>query len=153
MDIPEYFLQKASRIFNDLGPPWVRELPSHLARCIDMWQLSDCRPIADLSINLVCYAHSSQYGEVVLKIQGPHTERYTEITALQRYNGRHACRLHAVDLSIPAMLLERIRPGSCLRALEDKAEQLHIGVEMLAQLPIPIENDCSLPHYSMWLRM
>jgi streptomycin 6-kinase len=151
MEIPEYFLQKASRIFNDQGPAWVRELPSHLARCIDMWQLSECRPIDDLSINLVCYAHSSQFGEVVLKIQGPHTERYTEITALQRYNGRHACRLHAVDLSIPAMLLERIRPGTCLRALEDKAEQLRIGVEMLARLPIPIEKDCGLPSYFTWL--
>jgi len=151
MEIPEYFLQKASRIFNDQGPAWVQELPSFLDRCIDMWQLSDCVPINDLSINLVCYAHSSQYGEVVLKIQGPHTERYTEITALQRYNGRHACRLHAVDWSIPAMLLERIQPGTCLRVLEDKAEQLRIGVEMLAQLPIPIEKDCGLPNYFTWL--
>jgi streptomycin 6-kinase len=151
MEIPDYFLQKASRIFNDQGPAWVRELPSYLDRCIDMWQLHDCRPITDLSINLVCYAHSRQYGEVVLKIQGPHTERYTEITALQRYNGRHSCRLHAADLSIPAMLLERIQPGTCLRALEDKAEQLRIGVQMLALLPIPIEKDCGLPHYSMLL--
>ncbi len=151
MDIPEYFLQKAARIFNNLGPAWVRELPVYLDRCIDMWQLTDCRPIEDLSINLVCYAISSQYGEVVLKIQGPHNERYTEITALQRYHGRHSCLLHDVDLSIPAMLLERIRPGTCLRAHDDKAEQLRIGVEMLAQLPIPIEKDCGLPHYSTWL--
>ena len=151
MEIPEYFLQKASRQFDDLDPAWVRELPSLLDRCVDTWQLRECRPIDDLSINLVCYAKSRHYGEVVQKIQGPHTERYTEITALLLYSGRHSCRLHAVDTSIPALLLERILPGSCLRSLKDKDEQLQIGVEMIAKLPIPIENNYGLPNYFMWL--
>jgi streptomycin 6-kinase len=151
MDIPEYFLQKASCLFGEPGAAWARELPSLLDRCVERWQLSECRPIDALSVNLVCYAQSRQYGQVVLKIQGPHTERYTEITALQLYAGRHACRLHALEPSIPAMLLERITPGTCLKTLRDKDEQLRIGVEMIAGLPIPIGNDHGLPHYFSWL--
>ncbi|MBI2267684.1 MAG: hypothetical protein HYU64_21380 [Armatimonadetes bacterium] len=151
MDIPEYFLEKATRQFGDLGPAWVRELPLFFTRCQDKWRLSECRFIDDLSINLVCYAKSEQYGEVVLKIQGPHAERSTEIVALQLYNGRHSCRLHAVDTSIPAMLLERILPGSCLKSLEDKDKQLEIGISMISDLPIPLKADNGLPNYSTWL--
>ena len=114
MQIPDYFLRQAGRHF---GADWISKLPNYLERCQAQWHLTDIHPAENLSINLVCYAQSEIYGDVVLKLEGPHAERYTEIIALQLFEGQHTCQLLAVDRDIDALLLERITPGSSLRTL------------------------------------
>jgi streptomycin 6-kinase len=151
MEIPEYFRIKASRIFGDEGPGWVESLPSILAWCQDAWRLDDCRPVDDLSINLVCLAESRDFGKVVLKIDGPHAERYTEMEALRAYAGRHACALLRFDRPRAAMLLERLLPGTTLRSLPDRDEQLRIGTEMMATLPVRLDGAHGFPTYQDWL--
>ncbi len=151
MQIPEYFLRKAARQFGDAGPGWVQRLPELLARCADQWQLTDCVPADNLSINLVCYARSALYGDVVLKIEGPHPERFTEMTALRLYGGRQACTCFAIDEEIAAILLERIVPGYHLRKVPDRYEQLEIGAELVAKLPIRLDKTHGLPYYGDWI--
>jgi len=151
MQIPEYFLCKAARQFGDAGPGWVRQLPALLARCEDQWQLTDCVPADSLSINLVCYARSAMYGDVVLKIEGPHTERFTEMTALRLYAGHYVCTSFAMNEEIGAILLERIVPGYDLRKVPDKRKQLEIGAELVAKLPIPLDKTHGLPYYGDWV--
>lgn len=151
MQIPDYFIHKATRQFGEAGPGWVKQLPSLLARCEDQWQLTDCVPAENLSINLVCYARSALYGDVVLKIEGPHPDRFTEMTTLRLYAGRQACTCLAIDEEIAAILLERIVPGYDLRTLPDMQEQLEIGAEVIATLPIPLQEPHGLPHYRDWI--
>lgn len=151
VDIPGSFQRKAARQFGEAGSAWVQELPSILSHCLERWDLSDCQPIDDLSINLVCFAKSPTHGDVVLKIQGPHTERFTEMTALRLYEGRYACRCLACDHERAAMLLERILPGNDLRSVSARDEQLAIGTEMLCALPIPLRDTYGLPSYRDWV--
>lgn len=151
MQIPPYFLHKAARQFGDAGPGWVQQLPEFLARCEAQWKLTDCVPADKLSINLVCYAHSALYGDVVLKIEGPHPERFTEMTALRLYAGRQACTCLGIDKEIAAILLERVVPGYDLRKLPNKQEQLEIGAEVIATLPVPLHETHGLPYYGDWI--
>jgi len=151
MDIPQYFLHKAARQFGEAGPGWVQQLPGLLARCADQWQLTGCVPAGNLSINLVCYAHAALYGDVVLKIEGPHPVRYTEMTALRLYAGRQACTCLAIDEEIAAILLERVVPGYDLRKLPNQQEQLEIGAEVIATLPVPLRETHGLPYYGEWI--
>jgi streptomycin 6-kinase len=150
-EIPACFQRKAARQFGDAGPGWVQELPAIVSHCLGRWELSDCRPIDDLSINLVCFATSPTYGEVVLKIQGPHTERYTEMRALELYGGQRACRCLECDYERAVMLLERILPGNTLRSLAAKEEQLAMGTEMLVELPVPVDRAHGFPRYQDWI--
>ena len=152
MQIPEYFARKAARQYGDAGPDWVRSLPSLLARCQEYWRLTDCVPADNLSINLVCFARSELHGDVVLKIEGPHSERLTEIKALRLYNGRRACKCLEVDEEAAAVLLERIVPGHDLRTLPSKRAQLEIAAELIAELPIRIDETQDFPHYGDWVR-
>ena len=151
-EIPEYFKIKASRQFGEAGPGWVAELPSIISWCIEHWALTDCQPIGNLSINLVCMARSPIYGEVVLKIQGPHSERYTEMTALELYGGKSACRCIDSDYERAAMLLERILPGNDLRSVASKNEQLAIGTDVMSRLPIRLDQTYGFPSYRDWVR-
>lgn len=151
MKIPAYFKRKAALQFGDAGPAWVEALPSILSACIRRWDLRGSRPIYKLSINLVVFARSPQYGEVVLKIQGPHSERYTEMTTLAQFGGEIACHCYEVDRELAAMLLERILPGDDLRTVPDKDAQLAIGAGILKKLPVPDTGSLDLPHYRDWL--
>lgn len=151
VDIPEYFKLKAARQFGQAGPGWVQELPSTLSQCLKRWNLLDCQPIDDLSINLVCFAKSPVYGDVVLKIEGPHSERFTEMAALELYAGRYACQCLECDRERGVLLLERIMPGNDLRSVAAKDEQLAIGTEILCKLPIPLRDSHGFPSYRDWL--
>jgi streptomycin 6-kinase len=150
IQIPEYFKTKARRQFGQEGPKWVNDLPSTLSECVDRWGLSDLVVVGDLSINFLCYA-TSKHGDVVLKISGPHSERYTEMVALTLYDGKHACRCFESDHELGAMLLERIKPGHCLRFAVPEDEQLSTGAQLVRDLPIPIGTDLPLPSYSDWI--
>jgi len=151
MQIPEYFMHNAARQFGEAGPDWVQRLPSLLERCQEKWRLTDCVPADDLSINLVCYARSEIHGDVVLKIEGPHAERQTEVLALELYGGRRACRCLGVMGDADAVLLERIIPGHDLRTLTDKRVQLEIGAELIAELPISVDQTLDFPGYGDWI--
>jgi len=151
MQIPDYFCVKAARTFGEAGVEWLQSLPATLSRCQNDWHLTDVAPFDDLSINLVCTASSAVHGDVILKIAGPHDERITEMTALRLYGGRHACQCYECDQQTGAMLLERILPGHTLRALPDKRDQLEVGADLLATLPIPIHEDHGLPLYGDWI--
>ncbi len=151
MIIPESFTKITAQRFGDAGAAWVRELPGIADRCMEAWGLTDCVPIAALSINFVCMCRSVVHGNAVLKIQGPHTERYTEIEALRLYDGRGCCRILELDMARAAMLLERVEPGTPLRAHPDRGVQLSVGVEMMRRLPVSIQDGHRLPPYSAWL--
>jgi streptomycin 6-kinase len=151
MQIPHNFILQARTNFGEAGVDWVNKLPNYISRCQRVWRLIDLHPAEKLSINMVYYARSKIFGDVVLKLQGPHAERRTEIAALQLLAGHEVCRLHAVDQEISALLLERILPGSNLRALKDKNEQLKIGAELVAQLPVQPEGSHDFPTYCQWI--
>ncbi|MFC2037594.1 aminoglycoside phosphotransferase family protein [Chloroflexota bacterium] len=151
MEIPEYFVKNASRQFGQKGPEWVRQLPWLLSRCLSKWHLENCVPVEGLSINLVCFATSRMHGDVVLKIEGPHSERYTEMLALQRFGGRYACECLKVDYEMGAILLERLVPGRKLRSVSDRQTQLEVGTGLMLQLPCPLEDAGGFPHYTDWM--
>jgi streptomycin 6-kinase len=150
--IPRSFLDKAEVQFGAKGPEWVASLPSLIEHCIRRWRLVDVRPVEDLSINLVCYATSSAFGPVVLKMQGPHPDRFTEMQALQLFSDDLACRCLECDFQRAVMLLERLVPGRTLRSAAAPPKQLQEGIELAASLPVPAPKDSAFPSYEDWLR-
>lgn len=152
MQIPEYFCSKIVRAFGEPGQRWLDELPQVLNKCMENWQLTDCTVAEGLSINLVCFAKSAEYGEVVLKIGSPNAEIFTEMTALSLYAGRHICRCYAVDKDLRALLLERIIPGQNLTAVADLRAQLDIAANLISHIPIPLTEDHGLPTYTHWVQ-
>lgn len=150
MQIPSKFINNTHTNFGEAGVDWVNKLPNYITRCQREWQLTELHLAENLSINLIYYAQSRIYGNVVLKLQGPHAERQTEIAALQLFDGGKVCKLHALDQEIAALLLERIIPGGNLRALKEKNQQLEIGSELVAQLPVQLSETQELPHYHQW---
>lgn len=152
MDIPARFMEKIVRTFGDKGREWLDRLPGIFESCVQRWELTECQPLEDLSVNFICFAKSPNHGQVVLKIGVPHPELFTESIVLRLFGGRHVCACHDSDLGLGALLLERIIPGENLASIPDQSERIHIAAEMIRDLPIPLaEGVVGLPTYSTWI--
>jgi streptomycin 6-kinase len=78
-------------------------------------------------------SHVVPAGDVVLKVQWPHRESQHEADALEVWDGDGAVRLLERDEARHALLLERCRPGTQLRAAEP-GEALDVLTELLPRL-------------------
>lgn len=68
MKIPREFAQKATRTFGVEGERWLERIPLLLVHCQEKWQLADCALVDECSVNLVFFARSKIYGDVVLNV-------------------------------------------------------------------------------------
>ena len=100
MDIPARFMERIVRIFSDKGRDWLDRLPGIFESCVQRWELTECQPLEDLSVNFICFAKSPNHGQVVLKIGVPHPELFTESIVLRLFGGRHVCACHDSDLGL-----------------------------------------------------
>ncbi|WP_202708817.1 aminoglycoside phosphotransferase family protein [Sporosalibacterium faouarense] len=151
MLITEEFKTKSIRRFDENGEEWILQLPKIIDICKGKWQLYDFKIVEDLSINLIYFAKSKKYGDVVLKLEGPHPEKYTEMKALSLFNEECVCKCYALDMDIGALLLERIVPGKCLTSLKNHREQITIAAELIAKVPLFTDAKDGFPTYSQWI--
>lgn len=98
------------------GRAWLERLPRLLAECREHWSLELEEPFEYSNASLAVPA-----GDAVLKVQFPDRESEQEAEALRVWDGDGAVRLLAYDRERRALLLERARPGTSLRALGAEA--------------------------------
>ncbi|MCK4258191.1 MAG: phosphotransferase [Halanaerobiales bacterium] len=150
MQIPEYFNKKIIRAFGDKGSKWLENLPQIFEKCVEKWNLTNYSVANNLSYNLICFAKSTDYGEVALKIGVPHPELFTEMKALSIYEGRNICKCYDSNMELGVLLLERITPGPDLTT-QNTNTQLQIAAELISKIPIPITKNHGLPTFADWI--
>ncbi|MEE4195304.1 MAG: aminoglycoside phosphotransferase family protein [Anaerolineae bacterium] len=147
LDIPLNFIEQISRTFGDTGKVWLLDLPETIAHCVQQWELSDLTVAEGLSYNLILFATHPEHGPVVLKIGVPHLDLFSEMEAIQLYDGHGICRCYAVDEEHGAMLLERVLPGEDLRTVKDADERFRIAADLFARNKTAVPEVCNLPTY------
>jgi streptomycin 6-kinase len=110
------------------GRAWLKRLPHLLDECRERWALELEEPYAYAFASLVVPA-----GDAVLKIQFPDRESEYEADALRLWGGDGAVRLYDYDVERRALLLERLRPGTPLKA-RGPEESLHVIAALLPRL-------------------
>ena len=109
------------------------ELASVVDECAERWNLRVGDPFPYAYASVALPARTADGEDVVLKVQIPHRESEHEAEALRVWDGDGAVRLLAHDPERHALLLERCRPGTALRELEQDAA-LHVLVRLLPRL-------------------
>ncbi|MGH3092342.1 MAG: aminoglycoside phosphotransferase family protein [Gaiellaceae bacterium] len=120
----------------DAGRKWLERLPQLVRECVEQWSLELGEPFPYAFASLALPARLADGGDAVLKICLPHRESEHEADALARWNGEGAVRLLAHDRERWALLVERCRPGTPLRALEGDAA-LDVVIGLLPRLWCP----------------
>jgi streptomycin 6-kinase len=137
-------------LHEEKGVAWLDRLPSIIAECERRWSLEVGPPFAALSYNYVAPAVRADGAEVVLKVGIPHPELMTEIEALGLYDGHGIVRLLDADREQGALLLERLKPGVPLSALEDDEMATSIMAQVMRELWRPAPVSHSFPTLPKW---
>ena len=133
MDLPYRFVANIKNYFGEEGMKWLSRLPSLIDGAIQRWDLTDIQQIDNLSVNYVAFAKRDGE-EVVLKIGVINHEFISEMTALRIFDGDGAVRLLESDEDNYMFLMERVRPGTMLVALEDDERRTHIACDVMTHL-------------------
>lgn len=148
---PTAFKTRILNLFGQDGGSWLKALPGLRDSLLERWCLENPSPVSQLSYNYLEYAHSPEYGPVVLKIGFPNRELFTEIQALGVYQGRGgAVRLLDHDLDQGALLLERIQPGGNLTSVSDEEEATRIAARAMLDLRRPVPSGDGFPSMGDW---
>jgi streptomycin 6-kinase len=122
---------------------------------VDEWGLTDLEPLPTsyVGLSVVLQGRSPTYGDVVVKLTDVDGGSRREAVALRAWDGRGAVRLLAHDVHRPALLLERLTPGTPLTTsgLDDDTATRTIA-EVAARLAItPTGEAATLPDYAEWV--
>lgn len=134
-------------LFDERGTAWLENLPNLIADCERRWSLKVLPPF-ELSYNYVAPAIRADGTEVVLKLGVPDDALTDEMTALRLWDGRGIVQLLDCDPDQGVMLLERLKPGTPLLAVQDDEEATRIFAQVARQLwiPAPAVHNFDTPH-------
>lgn len=147
MDVPSNYRKEVIKWFGKKGELWLEKLPKIIYTVIERWSITDFEIVENLSINFLGFGKSKQYGDVVIKICGPHPEKYTEIKSLTIFNGNNFCNCYDYDMELGAILLERILPGADLKTITNRDLQLKIASELISKTPMKVESNYGIPTF------
>ncbi|MEM7246554.1 MAG: aminoglycoside phosphotransferase family protein [Acidobacteriota bacterium] len=111
---------------DEQGEAWLRGLPDAVHELTDRWSLSLGRPFdhEEVSCAWVAPARRPDGSHAVLKLGLPHFEAEHEIAGLSFWSGEPTVRLLEADHDLNALLLERCHPGTPLRALPEREQDV-----------------------------
>jgi streptomycin 6-kinase len=123
--LPQGFVHTIQNTFGHQGRDWLKALPDLITEASSRWELTEIQPVPD-------------------------RELVSEMTALHLFNGQGAVRMLQVDSARGMFVLERLKPGDRLVALEDDQQATHIAADVMLKLwqPAPLEK--SLIKLSDW---
>jgi len=150
--LPEPLIRKAIDIHGEAGRAWADRLPATLAECCERWSLAIASPFPNLSYNYATPATRADGTAVVLKLCFPDQAFVWEAEALRFFDGRGAVQLLEADAARGVMLLERLVPGTPLRALPDDAQATSIAATVMRQLWRPVPPDHPFPTIADWAK-
>jgi streptomycin 6-kinase len=112
-----------------LRAAWLERLPDVLQNLEHRWSLSLDTPFDDgeVSCSYVAAVALADGTSAVLKIGMPHMEGEHEIHGLRFWDGDPTVRLLMADDDLGAMLLERCEPGTVLRTLPEREQDVVIS--------------------------
>lgn len=139
--IPEDFACFMIELFGGVGRAWLDRLPAILAACQERWNLTIGAPVGNLSFNYVAPAFLADGTRVMLKT-GLTDEFPSQPQALRHFDGHGMVQLLAYDELNAVMLLERLEPGTSLRAVEDDEIAIEAAANVMRKIwrPLPQEH-------------
>lgn len=126
LNIPERLAATCHRTPESMA--WLERLPGVLDDLERRWSLQLGTPFyREVSCAWVAPVTCADGTSAVLKLGMPHMEGEHEIDGLRFWDGDATVRLFQADHALNAMLLERCRPGTVLRALPEPEQDVVIA--------------------------
>src|SRR5438477_1678214 len=141
------FIHIITSNYGQRGKQWLENLPLVVENCIKIWNLKNLVAYDALTYNYVLFGTMDDI-PIVLKLRCNHHELEQEIAALQAFKNYGCVTLLASDISLGALLLKQVTPGTPLTSFfPDKDEAAtNIVIDIITKLhQAPIPENHSFP--------
>ena len=98
--------------WGDTGKAWLEALPETIDMLVQLWQLTEVKPVDNMSYHYVATAIQAGTRPVVLKIGCDRKVITSEYNALQHYDGVGAVTVFDFNEAHNALLLQQAIPGN-----------------------------------------
>lgn len=134
------FKTKIINRYGEVGNEWLNNIDKVIKKYEKLFNLKNIRLVDNISINLVLFADSSKFGNVVVKIGAPGRTIISEIQTIKYYSTDYFPKCYYYSIEDGVIILERIFPGYNLSSLENFEERVKVFIELSNNLLIPIEK-------------
>lgn len=134
--LPEKFKIKIINRYSDEGKKWLDSIDSIVSKYTEKFKLTNIKLIDELTMNIVFFATSKIYGEVVIKILASKKGFISETNYMKICNSKYLVKCYYSNLEDRIILLKRIIPGENLSTLKDRNERIEIFCDILNDLNI-----------------
>lgn len=138
LELPEKFKTDVINRYGKQGQIWLNHSNNLIEKYAKKFELENVQLVEPLGVNIVMFATSSKWGEVVIKIGSPSSKQ--EIKIIQQYSENYAPKCHYSNLEDNIMILEKICPGYSLDNLENSEERIKVFCNLSNHLLIPTNN-------------
>ncbi len=138
LEFPEKFKIDVINRYGTEGEIWLNHSNNLVEKYTKKFELENIILLEHLSVNIVMFATSSKWGEVVVKIGSPSSRQ--EIKIIKQYPENYAPKCYYSNLEDNIMILEKICPGYSLDYLENLEERIKVFCNLSNHLFIPANN-------------
>ncbi len=95
LEIPNEYKNKIINRYGAKGEEWLENINNIVGKYKKQFQLQDIKLIENLSMNIVIFSKSHQYGEIVMKIGAPGKTSITEMKVMKCYLAEYVPQCYA----------------------------------------------------------
>ncbi len=140
INLPDKFKTKIINRYGKEGYRWLNSIDNIIEKYKKQFMLKNIRLVDDISINVVLFAESPEFGNIVIKIGAPSKTIISEMNAIKYYSPKYFPKCYYYSIEDKVIILERIFPGYNLSILESFEERTKVFIDISSNLLIPIEN-------------
>lgn len=145
LELPEKFKISIINRYQEEGKEWLNKIDGLIEKYKKLFGLENIRLVENLSINLVFFAQSSQFGEVVVKLGL--SKLVHEINLMKSYASDFVPKCYYSNTKDGILVLERISPGYSLHSLENLEERIKIFSNLANHLLVKATENVSFPTF------
>lgn len=140
INLPDKFKTKIINRYGKEGKEWLNSIDNIIRKYKKLFMLKNIRLVDNISINIVLFAESPEFGNIVIKIGAPDETIISEMHTIKYYSTNYFPKCYYYSIEDKVIILERIFPGYNLSILENFEEKIKVFIDISNNLLIPIER-------------
>lgn len=147
--LSEEYKNNIISMFSNIGEEWLKKVPDIINKYINQFELTDVKLLNELTYNVLLFANSEDFGEIVLKVEIPFKElTIRESEALKLDDGKCSCKCYYSNIDDGVLILEKLNPGYSLDAVESLEERIKVFSSVAKKFNQKVCDVNVLPKYS-----
>lgn len=150
--LPQNYTQKIINRYEQAGIEWLESIDAIIEKYTKMFNLKNIKVVEKLTMNIVLFAKSNDYGDIVMKIGSPGRTSIDEIKFIKYCSSKYMTKCYYYNIEDRVMILEKNKPGYTLSKQEKLDERIKIFCDIANELAESNDHLNEFPTYGDTLK-